>query len=127
MCLCGRTVMSHFNEFAVLMKNNLTLRKGVDIIFSLFIMTKIELCLKNKLWILLSPMTTTGSYSENKLFMPLSPIRRNYPKIIINNGPEFYCDRLKKALVTKPCCSSRPTVRLPNAGLYEFVDIEIVI
>ena len=125
MCLCGRTVMSHFGKFAVIIKNNLTLRKGVDITFSLFIMTKIELCLKNKLWILLSPMTTTGSYLENKLFMPLSPIRRNYPKIIINNGPEFYCDRLKKALVTKPCCGS--TVRLPNAGMYEFVDIEIVI
>ena len=74
---------------------------------------------------MLSPMSITGSYSENKLFMPLSPIRRNYPKIIINNGPEFYCDRLKKALVTKPCGSS--TVRLLNAGLYEFVDIEIKI
>ena len=111
--------MSHFGEFAVLMKNDLTLRKGVDITFSLFIMNKIELCLKNKSWILLSPMTTTGSYSENKLFMPLSPIRRNHPKIVINNGPEFYCGRLKKALVTKPCCSS--TVRLLNAGLYEFV------
>ena len=117
--------MSHFGEFAVLMENNLTLRKEVDITFSLFIMTKIELCLKNMLWILLSPMTTTGLYSENKLFIPLSPIRRNYPKIIINNGPEFYCDRLKKALVTKPCCSS--TVHLLNAGLYEFVVIEIVI
>ena len=93
--------------------------------FSLSIMTKIELCLKNKLWILLSPMTTTGSYSENNSFIPLSPIRRNYPKIIINNGPEFYCDRLKKALVTKPCYSSM--VRLLNAGLYEFEDIEMVI
>ena len=117
--------MSHFGEIAVLMKNNLTLRKGVDITLSLFIMTKIEWCLKNKSWMLLSPMTTTGSYSENKLFMPLSPIRRNYPKIIINNSPEFYCDRSKEVLVTKPCCSS--TVRLPNAGMYEFVDIEIVI
>ena len=104
-CLCGRTVMSHFGEFAVLIKNNLTLRKGVDVTFSLFIMTKIELCLKNKSWVLPSPMTVTGLYSENKLFMPLSPIRRNYPKIVINNGPEFYCGRLKKALVTKPCCS----------------------
>ena len=104
-CLCGRIVMSHFGEFAILMKNNLTLRKGVDVTFSLFIMTKIELCLKNKSWVLLSPMTTTGLYSENKLFMPLSPIRRNYPKIVIYNGPEFYCGRLKKVLVTKPCCS----------------------
>ena len=85
-CLCGRNVMSHFSESAVLMEYNLTLRKGIDITFSLFIMTKIEMCLKNKSWILLSPMTTTGLYSENKLFIPLSPIRRNYPKIIINNG-----------------------------------------
>ena len=117
--------MSHFGEFAVLMKNNFTLRKGIDITFSLFIMTKIELCLKNKSWMLLSPMTTTGSYSENKLFMPLSPIRKNYPKIVLNNGPEIYCDRSKKVLVTKPCCSS--TVRLLNADLYEFVDKEIMI
>ena len=36
---------------------------------------------------LLSLMTTVGSYSENKLFMPLSPIRRNLHEIIINNGP----------------------------------------
>ena len=98
--------MSHFSEYAVLMKNNLTLRKGVDITFSLFIMTKIELYLKNKSWMLLSPMTITGLYSENNLFVPLSPIRRNYPKVIINNDPEFFCGRLKKALVTKPCCST---------------------
>ena len=104
--LCGRTIMSHFGEFAVPMENNLTLRKGVDITFSLFIMTKMELYLKNNSWMLLSPMTTSGSYSENKLFTPLSPIRRNYSKIIINNGPVFYCGRLKKALVTKPCCST---------------------
>ena len=52
--------MSHFREPAVPMKNNLRQRKGVDITFSLFIMTKIELQLENKLWILLSPMTTTG-------------------------------------------------------------------
>ena len=96
--------MSHFNESAVSMENHLTQRKGVDITVSLFIMTKIELYLKNKSWMLLSPIITTGSYSGNKLFMPLSPIRRSYPKIIINNGPEFY-GRLKKALVTKPCCS----------------------
>ena len=36
---------------------------------------------------LLSPMTTIGSYSNNKLLMPLSPIHINYPKIIINGGP----------------------------------------
>ena len=78
--------MSHFGEFAVLMKNNFTLRKGVDITFGLFIMTKIELCLKNKSWMLLSLMTTTGLYTENKLFMPLSLIQRNCPKIVINNA-----------------------------------------
>ena len=32
--------MSHFSEPAVLMENNLTLSKGVDITFSLFIMTR---------------------------------------------------------------------------------------
>ena len=98
-------------------------------------MTKIELYLENKSWMLLSPMTTMGSYSENKLFVPLSPIRKNYPKIIINNGPEFYCGRLKKALVTKPCCSilyisfdkALSTVRLSNAALYKCVDRKIVI
>ena len=98
-------VISHISESAVLVENNLTIRKGVDITFSLFIMNKIELYLKNKSWMLLSPIITTGSYSENKIFMPLSPIWRNYPKIIINNGPDFYCGRLKKALLTKPCCS----------------------
>ena len=39
-CLCGNNVTSHFGESAVLMENNLTLRKRVDITFSLFIMTK---------------------------------------------------------------------------------------
>ena len=87
------------------MENNLTQLKGVDITFSLFIMNKMELYLENNSRILLSPMTTVGSYSENKLFRPLSPIRRNYPKIIINNSPEFYYGRLRKPLVTKPCCS----------------------
>ena len=52
--------MSHFSESVVLMENNLTLRKGVDINFSLFIMTKIELHLENKSWMLLSLMTTIG-------------------------------------------------------------------
>ena len=60
--------------------NNLTQPKGVDITFSLFIMNKMELYLENKLWILLSTMAPVGSYSENKLLKPLSPIRRNYPK-----------------------------------------------
>ena len=125
--------MSHFSESAVLMENNLTPRKGVDITFSLFIMTKIELCLKNKSWMLLSPMATIGSYSENKLFMLLSPIRRNYPKIIINNGPEFCCGRLKKALLQSHAAvhvsfnKALSTIRLLNAGLCEFVDIEIVL
>ena len=82
------------------MENSLTQSKELDITFSLFIVTKIELYLENKSWMLLSPGTT-----ENKLFMPLSPIRRNYPQIIINNLPKFYCGRLKKALATKPCCS----------------------
>ena len=80
------------------MKNNFTLRKGVDITFSLFIMTKIDLCLKNKSWMLLSPMTTTDSYSQNKLFMPLSPIRRNYPKIVINNGPLVLLWQIKESI-----------------------------
>ena len=60
MYVCGRNAMSHFSESAVLMENNLTLRKGVDITFSLFIMTKIELYLENKSWMLLSPMTAIG-------------------------------------------------------------------
>ena len=50
-------------------------------------MTKIDSYLQNKSWMLLSPMTTIGSYSNNKLLMPLSLIHKNYPKIIINNGP----------------------------------------
>ena len=52
-------------------------------------------------WMMLSFMTAIGSYSENKLFMPLFPIWKNYPKIIINIGRECYSGRLKKALVTK--------------------------
>ena len=32
---------------------------------------------------------------ENKSFIPLPPIRKNYPKIIVNNGPEFYSGRLE--------------------------------
>ena len=44
------------------MENNLTQPKGVDITFSLFIMNKIELYLENNSWMLLSPMTTVGSY-----------------------------------------------------------------
>ena len=70
------------------MENNSTQRKGHETIFSLFIMTKIDSYLENKSWMLLSPMTTIGLYSENKLLMPLSAIRRNYLKIIINNGPD---------------------------------------
>ena len=58
-----------------------------DTIFCLFIMTKINSYLQNKSWMLLSPMTSIGSYSNNKLLMPLSPFHRNYPNIIINNGP----------------------------------------
>ena len=49
-------------------------------------MAKIDSYLQNKSWILLSPMATIGSYSNNKLLMPLSQIHRNYPKIIVNNG-----------------------------------------
>ena len=52
-------------------------------------MTKIDSYLQNKSWMLLSPMTTMGSYSNKKLLMPLSPIHRNYPKVIINNGPNI--------------------------------------
>ena len=103
--LYGCNAISHISESAVLMENNLTQPKGVDIIFSLFNMTKIKLYLENKSWMLLSPVTTFGLYSENKLFLPLSPIRRNYSKININNGPEFKCGILKKPLVTKLCCS----------------------
>ena len=36
---------------------------------------------------LISPEAKIGSHSENKFLMPLLPIRKNYPKIIINNGP----------------------------------------
>ena len=73
------------------MENNLTQPKGVDITFSLCIMNKMELYLENNSWILLSLMTTVGSYSEYKLlFKPLSPIRRNYPKTIINISPDYF-------------------------------------
>ena len=69
---------------------------------------------------------------ENKLFMPLSPTRKNYPKIIINNDPEFYCGRLKHWLQSHAAeCISfdkvLSTIRLLNAALYECVDTEIVI
>ena len=114
------------------MENNLTQPKEVDITFSLVIMSKMELYQENNSLILLSPMTTVGSYSENKLFKPLSPVRRNYPKIIINNSLKFYYGRLKKELVGTKLCSSTisldkalSTVRLLNAALYECVDIEI--
>ena len=113
------------------MENNLTRPKGVDITFSLFIMNKMELYLENNSWILRSPMTKVGSYSENKLFKPLFPIRRNYPKIIINNSLEFYYGRLKKALVTSHTAVSisfdkaLSTVRLLNAALYKCVDVEV--
>ena len=109
------------------MENNLTPPKGVDITFSLFITNKVELYLENNSWILLSPMITVGSYSENKLFKPLFPIRRNYPKIIINNSPEFYYGRLKNAAVYISFDKALSTVRLLNAALYECVHIEIVI
>ena len=78
--------MSHIFESAVLMKNNETQRKGLDTIFSIFIMTKIDLFLQNKSWMLLSPLTTNGSYSDKKYLMLLFPFHRNYSKIIINNG-----------------------------------------
>ena len=51
--------MSHISESAVLMENNLTQPKGVDITFSLFVMTKIDLYLENKIWMLLSRMEST--------------------------------------------------------------------
>ena len=50
-------------------------------------MIEIDSYLQNKSWMLLSPMTTIGSYSNKKLLMPLSPIHRKYRQIIINNGP----------------------------------------
>ena len=31
------------------------------------------------------PVTTIGSYLENKVLMPLFPIRKNYTKIITHN------------------------------------------
>ena len=58
--------MSHIREPTVLMENNLTKQKGVDITFNLFIMTKIDLHVENKSWILLSPLTTIDSYSKNE-------------------------------------------------------------
>ena len=33
-CLCGRNVVSHFSESAVLMKNNLTQWQGINITLS---------------------------------------------------------------------------------------------
>ena len=80
-------------------------------------------------------MTTIGLDSENKLFRPLSPIHKNYHKIITSNGPEFYCDRLKKggdwlqshSTVCIIFGKALSTVRLLNAVLYQCVDIEIVI
>ena len=115
------------------MENNLTPLKGVDITFGLFIVNKMELYLENNSWILLSPMTTINSYSENKLFKPLSPIRRNYPKIIINNSLEFYYGRWRKhwlqshAAVSISFDKALSMVRLLNAALYKCVDVEIVI
>ena len=115
------------------MENNLTQPKGVDLTFSLFIMNKMESYLENNSWILLSPVTAVGSYSENKLFKPLSPIRRNYPKITINNSPVIYYGRLRKhwlqshAAVSISFDKALSTVRLLNADLYECVDIEIKI
>ena len=50
-------------------------------------MTKIDSYQQNKSWMLLSPITTIGWYPDNKLLMPLSPIDRNYPKIIIIDRP----------------------------------------
>ena len=51
--------------------------------------------------ILLSPMTTIGLYSENKLFKPLSPNQRNYPKIITNNDPRVVMRQIKESIVYK--------------------------
>ena len=115
------------------MENNQTQPKGVDITFSLFITNKMELYQENNSWIQLSRMTTVGLYLENKLFRPLSPIWKNYPKIIINNSPKFYYGRLKKALVTNHAAvfiifdKALSMVHLLNATLYECVDLEIVI
>ena len=44
--LCGCNAMSDISQSPVLMENNTT--EGVDMTFSLFIMTKIELYLENK-------------------------------------------------------------------------------
>ena len=41
--LCGCNTMSHIGKSAVLMENNFTQLKGINITFSVFIMTKIEL------------------------------------------------------------------------------------
>ena len=79
--------MSYISQSAVLLKNNSTQQKGLNTIFTLFIMTKIDSYMENKPWMLLSPVTTIDSYSENKFLMHLPPIDKNYPKIITNNHP----------------------------------------
>ena len=116
------------------MENNLAQSKEVDITFSLFIMNKMELYLENNSWILLSPITTVGSYSKNKLIIQATfSNSEKLPKIIINNSPEFYYGRLKKhwlqsdAAVSISFDNALSTARLLNAALYECVDIEIVI
>ena len=61
-----------------------------------------------------------------KLFVPLSPIRRNYPKINVNNGPEFKCGILKKALVTKLCCSLHQLCYSIKYGMFiEFCSVRM--
>ena len=78
--------MSHICQSTVLIKN-FTEQKGLDTIFSFFIMSKTNLCMENKSWVLLSSMTTISLYSGNKLLMPLSLIHKNYLEVITNNGP----------------------------------------
>ena len=67
------------------MGNNLIQPKGIDTIFSLFIIAKIDSYLENNI------MDAAFFYDYNRLVLrkqfinALSSIRRNYPKIIINN------------------------------------------
>ena len=71
-------------------------------------------------------MSTIGSYSDNKfLLMPLSPIHRNYPKIISKNGlrkttpADAEESTVYKAMLQFTLALTRLCVRLLNASLNE--------
>ena len=125
--------MSHICQSAVLMKNNLTQQKGLNTIFSLLMMTKIDSYMESKSWMLLFPNTSIRSYLENKLLKPLSPIQKNYPEISTNNGPSSYTTANVKestgyqAMPQSTLFLKKHRVLLLNAALYEKVDLALIL